>query len=99
MKGNGMAPPVAANAFIVALGNFTLVGVDAVLLEHRDAEQVVDVARRVHADQVALELRQGGDLGARHGEDRLRALLHDRALGDHLDRLRGCTAASLMYET
>ena len=56
MSGNGIAPSVAAKALSVAVGNFTSFGVDAVLLEHRDVEQVVDVVRRVHPDQLALEL-------------------------------------------
>ena len=88
MLGNGMAPPVAAKSLSLAGGELDVLGVDAVLLEHRDVEQVVDVVRRVHPDQLALELGEGGDVRARHGEDRLRALLHERALGDDLDRGR-----------
>ena len=45
-----------------------------------------------------VELGDPLDLGARQGVDDLRALVHDRALGDDLQRLV-LFATSSMYET
>ena len=60
---------------------------DPILGQHRGGQQIVNVEGGVDAEYMALQPGQGLDLRVRHRVDRLRALLHHRALGDDLELL------------